>query len=163
MWTRAAIETAVVARTAGMLSACYISSTPITDASPRAYMNDPLRTALRDLGYSILDPTAVADADFQSLDPTDENPLLRVAELRTLESCFGSLDDVAFSQGPEKIAGGELGVRLEKRIEKIRENLKVQYGLGLQAPVMGVIRLNTLEQIVAPFGSTVLPQIFNTE
>jgi hypothetical protein len=135
--TRADIESILVRRASGFMAAAGLA---VTVAGSNADLNDPLGWALRKSGITPVLITAVADADVAKA--TDVDQLLDLAELRLLENIYGNLTLVDITLGPRKDALGQIGARLEKRIDVLREKIDKEYGIGASILQGGVITLD---------------------
>lgn len=140
--TVAQAESIGVARAGPVMVAAQVATDPAADASPRAYMADPIRQALRDLGYPIADPSAPADGDLATIADDDENAILDVMELRVLESCAVAIQDVDFKADETSMSAGGFAERLETRIARLEKRCRIKYGVGASAVAMGSIGLD---------------------
>jgi hypothetical protein len=122
-----------------------VAGMAVTYAGANADLNDPIGYALRKLGYTVASITAVADTDLDDVATDDHDKLLDVAELRTLETILGNLDDVDLRVGPRDEAFNQLADRLEKAIERKRTYLVREYGFGAELEE-GLITLAFQEQ-----------------
>lgn len=139
--TRANVETILVRRCGSLLTAAGLDGTTLDGTN--VDLNDPIGYALREMGYTVDDITAVADADVSSAANYDK--LLDLSELRTLENIQGNLDEVDITLGPRKEALGQLPTRLEKRIERLEAKVRKVYGIGVGTITAGVIKLDFAE------------------
>src|SRR5690242_14586451 len=95
--TRANIETILVKRCGPLMTAAGMATTVL---GSNADLNDPIGYAVRKAGGSVTSFVAVADADIAGVDELGYDQLLDLAELRTLETILGNLDDVDLRVGP---------------------------------------------------------------
>lgn len=141
--TRANVETILVRRCGSLLTAAGLDGTTLDGTN--VDLNDPIGYALREMGYTVDDITAVADDDVSSVSTANYDKLLDLSELRTLENIQGNLDEVDITLGPRKEALGQLPDRLEKRIERLEAKVRKVYGIGVGTITAGVIKLDFAE------------------
>ena len=150
MATRAQIEGEVAGRARVALQAARIATDPVGDASPRSYLNGPLRAALSDLGITPADAFAVADGDVSGVDGADLDRLIDVAELRTLELCLDNIDDVDTRTTDVDERLSQYADRLAKSVERKRLALFGDDGDGgstaVEAPEVGVLSLGFVDR-----------------
>lgn len=85
--TRYQYEVILVARCKGPLARASMSV--VTDpANPNLDLNEPLATALDELGVPPGDRSLVIDADFTRLSPALQGRYIDLAEIRTLETAY---------------------------------------------------------------------------
>jgi hypothetical protein len=148
--TRALVESETVERCRVALARSGMAADPVADASPRAYLNGPLRRALAGLGHSAVDPWAIVDADLGDVDDDDLVDLLDLAELATLETAFNNLDQVDARTLDAATDWSDYPERLASRIAQLRSQLESRPGLdldgGVSAPEAGVISLGFVER-----------------
>jgi hypothetical protein len=97
--TIAQVESVLIARRGPAMVACDLSANPLSDASPRLYLRDPLVSGLEMMGYATDDPAQAMDADLAGLARTEYRCLKDCAELRVLETCLGNFVDVDYTEG----------------------------------------------------------------
>lgn len=150
MATRAQVEGEVAGRARVALRMAQLSDDPVGDASPRGYLNGPIRAGLSVLGVEPADPFGVADADLAGIAGSDLDTLLDVAELRTLELALVNIEDVDIrtTEVDEKLS--QYAARLAKVVEQKRDALFGEDGDGgtasVEAPEAGVIALGFVER-----------------
>lgn len=91
-------------------------------------LNDPIATALLDMGSQPVSLSDVADSDLTSVDPEEYPELFDRAELRLLESISGNLDMVNISVGPHKEELNQLAKQVEKAIDRLITKISRRYG-----------------------------------
>lgn len=84
--TRAEVEAMVISRCRGPMTLAGMST-----SSPDADLNEPLATALDELGLPPADRSLVVDADIASLQPAWQGRLIDLCEIRTLETALQQL------------------------------------------------------------------------
>lgn len=95
-------------------------------------MNDPIGYALRQLGYSVSDPTSISDADVAQLAVEHYDAALDLAELRGLQTWLGNNTLVSFRLGPRSEELSDLITVTEKRAVRLQAALeKTPYGSGV--------------------------------
>lgn len=113
----------------------------VTIAGSNADLNDPIAAAVRHFGYTVADPTLVADTDIDNVTDAQTDEYFDVAEYRMLENIAGNLDDVDIKLGPQAQALGQLATALEKRLARLQTSLERKYGFGLQPLTTGVLQM----------------------
>lgn len=138
---RASVETVLIKRCALALEMVGLDSTTISGTN--ADLNDPIWTALRRVGYSVVNISSVSDADVAQVTGDYERVVIDLAELRVLETCMNratSLVDVSI--GPRRESLSQFSDRLEKRIAQKQAQIVKEYGdlfgTGLEAGTFSV-------------------------
>ena len=130
--TRANIEAILVQRCGAYMTAAGMV---VTVAGSNANLNDPIGYAVRMSGGTVASYVAVADADILTVDSTDYDKLLDIAELRTLDSVATNLDDVDLTVGPRSEKLNQLALNLQAIMERKATRVEKSYGIG--APLIG--------------------------
>jgi hypothetical protein len=141
--TRANAESILVKRLSGWLAAAGLA---VTSAGSNADLNDPIGWAIRQMGLTVDDVTAVDDGDVARVGASDYDQLFDLGELRTLETIQQNLDDVDIEVGPRSERLDQLAGRVAKALERKRAQVQRDYGTGLGSLEAGVITLSFLEQ-----------------
>jgi hypothetical protein len=144
--TRVQIETVLVRRLENWLTAADMA---VTIVGTNADLNDPITNALLQLEIVPANISSVADSDLTSVATTDYNKLLDLAELRTLESILENYSKVDVEAGAVKAQLDDFGQRIERTIQRKREQIARRYGLeGLASLEAGVINLGFQQEHV---------------
>lgn len=130
--TRANLEVILVKRASAYMSAAGMA---VTFTGSNADLNDPIGYALRYVGYTVDDPSSVANADVAELASEDLDQVLDVAEYRLLKNISGNLALVDITTGPVSEKLSQLSASLEKRIEKLSADISTLYGAGVTIEV----------------------------
>lgn len=138
--TRPNVEAVIVARCGALLIAAGLDGTTVDGTN--ASLNDPIGAALRKAGYTVSNIASVANADLAAVVVGDYDKVLDLAELRTLESILGNLDDVDIKLGPRSESLSQLAAMLEKRIDRLQDKVEEEHGIGLSSLQAGVIALD---------------------
>lgn len=125
--TRANIEVIIVKRCGPLLTAAGMATTV---SGSNADLNDPIGYAVRKSGGTVTNFVSVGDADITTIGTADNDQLLDLAELRTLESILGNLDDVDIRVGPRDEKLSQLRTDTEKRLERLQKRIADEYGIG---------------------------------
>lgn len=141
--TRADVETILIRRCGSLLTAADLDGTTIDGTN--VDLNDPIGVALRNMGYTVVSITNVADSDLESVPDEDIDQLLDLAELRTLESIEGNLDDVDIQANGRSESLNQLSARVRMKIDTKRKAIESQY-VGLGTLDAGVITLDFMEK-----------------
>lgn len=140
--TRAQAEAILVRRVGRLLTAASMDGTTVNGTN--ADLADPLAWAIGQAGGALASRSAVTDADVATV--SDEEQLLDLAELRTLESISGNLALVDVTFGPHSEKLGQLGDRVEKLIARKRKQVAADHGVGASALEAGVVTLAFAQQ-----------------
>lgn len=140
--TRANAEFMVFARVSPLLSAAGMA---VAVVGSNADLNDPLGHAIRQLGHTVTDPTAVADADVAQVTVSETDEFLDLAELYTCENILGHLDDVNIHVGPRWEYLSDLAKQVERKIARLRAAIEREYGYGFSEAAAGYIRKDIAE------------------
>ena len=136
--TRVQAETILVKRCGPMMAAANMDGATVDGSN--ADLDDPLGWAVRRMGGTVADPVAVTDADLATIVGQSQQHLLDVAEYRLLESILTNLELVDISAGPRSESLGQLGARVEKRLQTLGDRLKASIGLNSAPLETGVIQ-----------------------
>lgn len=93
LMTRAQAESVIVSRCRAVLTRAGLATT----GSPNADLNDPLATALDELGLPPGDRSAVIDLDLAPLAPSFQGRFIDLLEIRTLETALQQMIGLARS------------------------------------------------------------------
>lgn len=138
--TRANVESILVARCGALMEAAGMDGSTIDGTNTD--LSDPIGYSLRQAGYTVTNVAAVANADLSGLAADDYDQVFDVAELRTLESVLGNLDDVDIKLGPRSESLSQLAKGLETRIQRLQAKVEREYGVGASVLQAGVIALD---------------------
>lgn len=141
--TRANAEAILIKRLGPLLTEADLDGTTVTG---NADLNDPVGYALRKLGISVDDLTAIDDDDMAGLGSDDYDEFADLAELRALETINNSLTVVDISVGPRREELSQLADRVAKRIEAKREVMLEEYGRGYLPLEAGLITRDFMEK-----------------
>ena len=151
MLTIAALEAELVDRCGGKIDKAKLSAAPgyscAADASPRRYLAFPLAlgaASLRPAKLPTADPLALTDADLTAAGDAFDGfaPwLLDVAELRLYETILGRWDKPDQQVGIDNQKWQSMMTDLQNTIDKKRDWLKAQYGIGATTLKTGRIDL----------------------
>lgn len=138
--TRANVEAILIRRVGKLLTAADLNGTTMDGMN--ADLNDPIGYAVRRLGGTVASVVQVVDADLAGIASDDYDQLFDLAELRTLETIAGNLDDVDITLGPRSESLSQLASQVDKRIEKLAEKVQRIYGVDVGTLSAGVIGLD---------------------
>jgi hypothetical protein len=136
--TRIQVEKVMIRRAGKRLAFVGLDGTTISGNN--ADLADPISQTLIAMSVPVADITNPQDSDL--LPVTDTNQFLDRCELRVLESVHGNMDMVDYSTGPRSERLSQFTADLEKAIERQREKVKLQYGVGLGSLSGGSFRHN---------------------
>ena len=139
MLTRLEIDAALVARVGKLLAWAGLSVT-ITPGTPLAATNEPIASALEELGVNPATRSAVADGDLAKLDDSMQGQVVDLAELRAME-----MAESTWSANPlrrrwddyEEDFGRYSAATISATIERKRKEYAARYGGG-RGPKAGV-------------------------
>jgi hypothetical protein len=103
-------------------------------------LNDPIATALQQMGIEPSDITNIQDSDLEGVGNVLQ--LIDLAELRLLENIHGNLDAVDITIGEQSERFSQFATSLEKSIEAKNQKIKEEYEIGLGTLTAGVIDLD---------------------
>jgi len=130
--TRANVENVLVSRTGPLLTKGGMDGTTVDGTN--SDLADPIAWALRQVGYDTADITNPTTAEVAAAtDDVDE--VVDLAELRTLESILGNLDDVDVQVGPRREDLNQLAKQVETKLKRVGKWVEKTYGYG--ASVLG--------------------------
>lgn len=127
--TRVQVERILIARCGKLLTAAGLDGATRTGANED--LNDPIGAAVRALALTVADLSAVADTDLASVTDAQIDQLLDVAELRTLETIEGNLDQVDITIGPRSESLNQLSKQVRTKIDAKRAAVEAAYGTGV--------------------------------
>jgi hypothetical protein len=138
--TRANIESVLIRRVGKLLAAADLDGTTVSGSN--GDLNDPIGWAIRQCGGTVASVVSVADGDCASVDDTDVDKLLDLAELRTLETIEGNLDGVDITVGPRSESLNQLSVRVRMKLDAKRDQVRRDYGFNVATLSAGVVTLD---------------------
>lgn len=100
----------------------------ITTAGTNEDLNDPICSALMELGCEPVNPGNITDSDLSGIASNRTAELFDRVELRTLENIAGNLDLVDLSVGPRDETLSQLSEQVEKAIERLSTRVARMYG-----------------------------------
>jgi len=142
--TRTQAAVVLTARCAPMMEMAGMTTVPV---GSNADLNDPLQWSVIELGGTVADIAAVTDADLATVASDDERYILDVAELRLLDNILSNLTLVDLSEGPHAEKFSQLTERLEKRRDRLAEQLEAVIGLGAASLTAGLLVLDFAEHV----------------
>lgn len=135
--TRATLETILVRRTKRFLRLAGLDYTTVDGSNPD--LADPIASALRAAGYSVADRANVADSDLALVIAADEEKIIALAELRTLETADQNIVSSSLSTGPVSESFRDL----TRKIEALRTRIDTIYFLYVPQIEGGSIIVST--------------------
>jgi hypothetical protein len=142
--TRSQVEKVLIKRCGNLLTAADLDGT--TDDGTNADLSDPIATALRNLGYSVADISAVDDSDLALVDDDNVSAVLDLSELRALESIEGNYDDVDISVTDRSESLNQLLKQVQAKIERVATRCQKLYNIGQGTLDAGVIGLDFMQK-----------------
>lgn len=136
--TRAQVEQELIARRLAMLKA---GDMDVSAQGANADLNSPIGYAIRQCGGTVASLSSVTSADVQSVDVTDVDKLLDLAEYRLLMNIKGRWAKVDITSGPFSQSLSQLADQLDKDLAALKETLGNVYGFGSGSLQVGVIDL----------------------
>jgi hypothetical protein len=135
--TRANLESILIRRVGTWYTSAGLDG--VTVDGTNEDLNDPLATALLELGHSVADITNVSSADLVSVPDTDIPRLLAVAELRALENAAQAFSTQEVSGLGYSI---KTGSGVGDAIARLRSSILARYGLGGGSLTGGTLTLD---------------------
>jgi len=136
MSTRSDIEKALVSRAGRRMALVEMA---ISTAGANTDLQDPIATALRDMGLNANDP--VTDDNIAAVGQEGFNELLDRAEYRLLENITGNLTLVNISVGARSQSLGQIATQIESDLQRLGRRIEQKYG-ALSALSVGSISLD---------------------
>lgn len=144
--TRANAEEILVGRVGPLLTAADMDGTySYAVNGSNDDLSDPIGRSIRNLGYTVTDITSISDADVAQVTTAQYDEFLDVAELETLESILGNLDDVDMRVGPRSEKFSQLAAQVERKIKRLSSKVDDLYGYGLSAAGFGYMTVKFAE------------------
>jgi hypothetical protein len=134
---RASLEAAVLRRVKAWWAQVGLDATTVNGTN--ADLNDPLTTSCRLLGLTLADPLNLAadvggaNVDLAGVTQDQIDQLLDVAEWRCVRTCRANWSNVSMRVGQNAQDLTDLADRLEKADQRLTEQVRNQYGIGLGA------------------------------
>jgi len=138
--TREDVESILIKRVGKLMTAADMDGSTVDGTN--VDLNDPVGRALRRIGYTTADITAVADADIANVGVVDYDKFLDVSEYHVLQNVMGNFDDVDISVGPRSESLSQLVKQAERKLKQLEEYIIAEYDLGLSELDAGKIDLN---------------------
>ena len=141
--TRLQVEAVLTKRLGALLDEAEMTA----GAGGNPHMIDPIAWALRALGYGTSSLADLTDVDLETVAAAHVDPLLDLAELRTLESIASNLTSVDVTIGPVQERKGMLADRVAKLVLDKRKGVQARWGHVLEQPLEdtgGPVRLLAL-------------------
>jgi hypothetical protein len=127
MATRANVEAITVQRIGGMMQVAGMDITTVDGTNTN--LNDPIGWSVRKLGGLTLNPTSVTSAEVEAI--ANEDALLDLVELRTLESILTNYSLVDSKVGPREESYDQLAKRLLILIPQKRAQIESEHDIPL--------------------------------
>jgi len=140
---RADAEFLIIADIGPLLTAADMDGTTVDGTN--LSLNGPIGRAIRDLDYTVVDPTSVSDTDVAAIPVADTDEFLDTITLYTLEAVLGNLDDTDLTVGPRQEKFSQLAVQVGQKIARLRTAMALAYGYGYAIPVAGYITKDIAE------------------
>ena len=142
--TRANAEVILIRRVGALLTAADLDGTTVDGTN--VDLNDPIASALRQLGYTVASAVLVADTDLDDLAAADYNAFFDLAELRAKKNILGNLTLVDITAGPRSECLSQLAEQLRKDIDALQEDIKTDYNIGVGTLEAGIVTLDFMEK-----------------
>lgn len=110
----------------------------ITSNGSNTDLNDPIATALLEMGFEVDDLSNITDDDIRQVESDQYNEFFDRAERRTLETIAGNLDMVNLIVGSRHEEFNQLSEQVFKAIDLLTRKISRRYGDG------GSISLGTI-------------------
>jgi len=149
--TRETLDVILIARTGALLTT--VGKDGSTDDGSNTDLVDPIRAALKTLGYSVSDFTTVTDTDLAGVAADDEEALIDVAELKILDNVIypGAAALVDISVGPRRESLSQFSKHIESMLEKkvaaVNDAYGSLFGDSLEAGVISVASIEDGENV----------------
>lgn len=124
--TRAAIEVTLISRCDAAMAIVGMNVATRDGTNPD--LTDPIRCAVREIGYDTIDPMGVGDNDLAPLTGNEIDRVLDRAEQRLLETIWNKWTRVDEAMGDDNQKLSQLADRIMKRIADLEERIRRPYG-----------------------------------
>lgn len=144
--TRVTLDTILISRAGSLLTTVGKDGSTADGTNPD--LVDPIRSALRLLGYSVASVTTVSDSDLAGVSIDDEEALIDLAELKVLELAVypGATALVDISVGPRRESLSQFSKHISDMIERKVKSVNEVYGSILgESLEAGVISVASIE------------------
>lgn len=135
--TRANIETILVSRCKKRMEFVGFA---VTVSGNNTDLNDPIFTALQQMGITPANISNVADSDLTTV--TDITKLCDLAEVRLLENILGNSDKVTLQAASGTEHFSDANDALEKLIARKQASIQNKYGVGVGSLQSGKVSLS---------------------
>lgn len=125
--TKQVLEEIIVKRCGKKMSLVDMSTT--TDGT-NTDLNDPIVTALLEMGIEVDDVSNVSDDEIGIVESSQHNEFFDRVERRTLESIAGNLDMVNLQVGSRREEFNQFSDQLYKSIDRLTSKISRRYGDG---------------------------------
>lgn len=134
MATRAQVEAILVKRCGPMMA---VAGMAVTVTGSNADLADPIGWGLRQLDYDAsINPTT---AEVEAVPTAEFDEFLDYVNLGLLENISTNLDATDTTVGPRTEALNQLTDRIEGRLTRLLEKMRVEYGYGTTPLTTGTI------------------------
>lgn len=137
MITRASLEAILTRRTKRFMQLAQLDYSTVNGTN--ADLADPIASALRAAGYSVANRATVADSDLAAVTGDDEEKVIALAELRTLETIDTNLVSSSLTTGPVSESFRDL----TRKLESLRARIITEFGIGATSVTGGSIIVST--------------------
>ena len=137
--TRANIEVILVKRCAKTMA--FVDMV-VTIEGSNADLNDPIGVGIRECSGTVTDYVSVADADVATVDSSDYDKLIDIAEYRLIASMISNFDKYGLKVGPRSGYQSQVREGLTSRLKILAKELEAKYGWNAPSPEVGTLRLD---------------------
>lgn len=124
--TRANFEAVLIQRCGAALTRVGLDGSTASGAN--AVLADPIRVALRGLGYVVSDPVTPTDLDLAAVPSARYETLFDRGELRTLETVLSHATDVDEKYGEDEQKNSQFAAQISRRIKDLTERINRSRG-----------------------------------
>ena len=137
--TRANIEVILVKRCQKTMAFVDMA---VTYAGTNDDLSDPIGVGIRECSGTVSNFVAVADADVATVDSSDYDKLIDIAEYRLIASMISNFDKYGLKVGPRSGYQSQVREGLSSRLKLLGKELEAKYGWNAPSPEVGVIGLD---------------------
>ena len=135
-------ETVLVNRVGGFMSTAGL---PTTKTGTNSALDDPMAFSLRTLNITPASLTTVTDADLTTIDATNVDQFLDVAEWRTLIACIRNFTEYDARVDLDEKKQDQIRKGMQDAENKALRQVQNSYGVSVATPTGGSIYLNFAE------------------
>lgn len=137
--TRANVEVLLTKRCAKTMAFVDMA---VTTTGANTDLNDPIGVGIRECNGTVGNFILVDDEDVATVDASDYDKLIDIAEYRLIASMISNFDKYGLKVGPRSGYQSQVREGLENRLKMLADELEAKYGWNAPSPEAGAVRLD---------------------